>query len=101
MPPHEDDLLALVGEFADEWVYRRDPTVVRRWEEAVLEAPSGIPYLAPELQLLFKSERIRSKDHHDARTVIPAMGHHRRVWLSSRLSPTHPWQDMILGVNGS
>jgi hypothetical protein len=85
----------------DEWVYRRDPSVVRRWQAAVLEGPSGIPYLAPELQLLFKSERLRSKDHDDARRVIPAMGHQRRVWLSDHLGPDHPWQEMIRGTDGA
>lgn len=81
----------------DVWVYRRDLSLVRRWDDAVLEAPSGIPYLAPELQLLFKSKHPRPKDHDDARRVIPAMKHERSVWLSEHLDPDHPWQDIVGG----
>lgn len=83
----------------DEWVYRRDSSVFRRWQDAVLEAPSGIPYLAPELQLLFKSKHLRAKDHDDARHVIPAMEHGRRVWLSKHLDSDHPWQHILGGTD--
>lgn len=77
------------------WIYRRDPSVTRDWDAAVLETESGVPYLAPELQLLFKSKRPRAKDHFDADRVIPAMGDERRSWLSVRLNPDHPWQEVI------
>ncbi len=79
----------------DKWVYRREPSVTRDWTEAVLESPSGVPYLAPELQLLFKSKHLRGKDHADASHVIPAIDDERRVWLSKNLSPDHPWQEVI------
>jgi len=82
----------------DRWVYRRDPSVTRDWEDAVLETRSGIPYLAPELQLLFKSKDLRAKDHADASHVIPAMGDERRAWLSEKLNPDHPWQEIIGGT---
>src|SRR5947209_7130682 len=55
----------------DEWVFRRDPAVRRPWNEAVLLAGDGVPFLAPELQLLFKSKDLRAKDDVDAREVIP------------------------------
>jgi hypothetical protein len=77
------------------WIYRRDPSVTRDWDAAILETASGIPYLAPELQLLFKSKRPRAKDHSDADHVTPAMGDERRSWLSVRLNPDHPWQEII------
>jgi hypothetical protein len=38
------------------WVYRRDPSIRLRWDQAVLATAEGIPYLAPDLQLLFKSK---------------------------------------------
>ena len=84
----------------DGWVYRRDPSVIRPWQAAVLEDPSGIRYLAPELQLLFKSKHLRPKDHDDARRVIPAMGDQGRVWLSYHLDADHPWQDIIRSPDG-
>lgn len=79
----------------EKWIYRRDPSVTRDWDAAVLKTASGIPYLAPELQLLFKSKHPRAKDHFDADRVIPAMGDERRSWLSVRLNPDHPWHEVI------
>lgn len=51
---------------ATDWIYRRDPSIRRPWPEAVLVSPTGIPYLAPDLQLLYKSVRPRPKDLVDA-----------------------------------
>ena len=42
-----------IGEGSDEnWICRRDPSVVVPWDLAVLRSSEGVPYLAPELQLL-------------------------------------------------
>lgn len=40
---------------------------------AVLRSAAGIPYLAPELQLLYKSKGLRPKDDVDAAEVILSM----------------------------
>ena len=53
------------------WIYRRDPTLRVPLENAVLRSERGIPYLAPELQLLFKSKNNRTHDDRDATEVIP------------------------------
>jgi hypothetical protein len=53
------------------WVFQRDPTVRVPWKEAVLRTERGVPYLAPELQLLHKSNDFRPKDDHDAAEVVP------------------------------
>jgi hypothetical protein len=41
---------------SEAWVYRRDPRIRVPWPQAVLSTADGVPYLAPELQLLFKSK---------------------------------------------
>ncbi len=47
-----------IGEGDDElWIDRRDPTVRIPWAHAVLRTSDGVPYLAPDLQLLFKSRQ--------------------------------------------
>lgn len=79
----------------EDWVYRRDPTVTRPWDLAVLRTPGGIPYLAPELQLLFKSKDPRPEDNVDALRVIPAMGEERRGWLAEHLDSDHPWRSNL------
>jgi RimJ/RimL family protein N-acetyltransferase len=76
----------------DEWIYRRDPSIRRPWSEAVLTATDGIPYLAPELQLLFKAKDVRPKDQLDAEVVIPRLAPERRRALRGFLPPDHPWQ---------
>jgi hypothetical protein len=79
---------------AEEWVYRRDPSIRRPWAEAVLTTPHDVPYLAPELQLLFKSEvrNLRPKDDLDAEEVVPRLSPARRAALAGLLPADHPWQ---------
>ena len=81
-----------------EWIYRRDPTIRRSWDDAVLTTPDGTPYLAPELQLLFKSKDVRPKDDLDAATVVPVLETERRSWLANHLPAAHPWQSTIAGT---
>lgn len=79
----------------DRWEYRRDTTIQRTWGAALLEAPDGIPYLAPEIQLLFKSKDPRPKDHEDARLVVPMLDAEERRFLSDRLPAGHPWHSLL------
>lgn len=82
-----------VGEGPDEnWIYRRDPSVQVPWGVAVLRTADGIPYLAPELQLLYKSKGLRPKDEVDAAEVIPCLDARQRGRLSRLLESNHPWQ---------
>jgi hypothetical protein len=81
----------------DAWIFRRDPRLRVRWPDAVLHTADGVPYLAPELQLLFKSRDRRDKDDLDARAVIPQLDEARRRWLAARLAPAHPWQRLATG----
>lgn len=73
------------------WIYRRDPTVRVPWGDAVLLNEQGIPYLAPELQLLFKSKNNRTKDDRDASVVIPDLATERQRRLRELLPDDHPW----------
>lgn len=82
-----------IGEGTDEtWIYRRDPSVSVPWDMAVLRTTEGVPYLAPELQLLYKSKDLRPKDEVDAAEVIPSLDARQRGLLSGLLAPDHPWQ---------
>jgi hypothetical protein len=80
---------------ATRWISRRDPSLEVPWDLAVLQTANGIPYLAPELQLLFKSKDARPKDDIDADEVVPALDADRRTWLSNALPPDHPWQKLV------
>ena len=74
------------------WAYRRDPRIRIPWADAVPTTAAGVPYLAPELQLLFKSTGRRPKDDLDAEHVIPALEPERRDRLARLLPVDHPWQ---------
>ena len=85
-----------IGDGSDQnWIYRRDPTVQVPWDIAVLRTTDGIPYLAPELQLLYKSKDLRRKDNIDAAEIIPSLGARQRDVLAGLLGPAHPWQGLF------
>lgn len=60
-----------------------------------LTTSSGVPHLAPDLQLLYKAKGLRPKDDADARAVIPALEARRRTRLSGWLEDHHPWQELL------
>lgn len=65
----------------DDWIYRRDHRVRRPWHEIIGRTADGIPYLAPEVCLLFKTKDPRAKDEADARGVVPLLSEEQRRWL--------------------
>ena len=77
------------------WVFRRDPRIQVQWKHAVLRTPEGVPYLAPELQLLYKSRQSRRKDNLDAKEVIPSLEPDQRDRLHLLLAADHPWQALV------
>jgi hypothetical protein len=79
----------------DAWIYRRDQRVRLPWGAAVLHTADGVPYLTPELQLLFKSKECREKDELDARQVIPELDAIRRRRLTRLLPANHPWHRLV------
>ena len=87
---------------ADTWTYRRDPRITCRAEQAFLRTQTGIPFLAPELVLLFKSKNTsteeRSQDQQDFDTVYPFLDVSRKSWLHQALiltDPGHKWQGQL------
>ncbi len=79
----------------DEWIYRRDHAIRRPWGDAILRSPDGIPYLAPDLQLLFKSGSPRPKDDRDAVEVIPVLTDDERRFLRVALALDHAWHALV------
>lgn len=81
---------------ASSWIFRRDHTLRLPWDRAVLRSEAGVPYLAPELQMLFESRDLRPKDELDAAEVLPALDTERARFLAARLTADHPWQAMMI-----
>ena len=78
----------------DHWVCRRDASITMPYSELILHTRTGVPYLAPEVVLLFKAKHLRPKDDIDFAQVSPALGTERRSrlrdWLA-RVHPGHRW----------
>jgi len=76
------------------WVYRRDSGVRRTLRDALKLSSSGIPYLAPEIQLLYKAKHARPRDELDFQVATPELSDEARRWLLQNLArtlPSHPW----------
>ncbi|MDF8265450.1 hypothetical protein [Luteipulveratus flavus] len=94
--PWEYDVLLAPGD-ARTWVYRRDPSMTMPMREA-LWRKDGIPYLQPQIQLLYKAPGLRSKDQADFDATLPLLDARQRAWLAEalrRTRPGHPWLDRL------
>jgi hypothetical protein len=81
----------------DRWVYRRDPAISRRLDH-LGGRRDGIPFLRPEVVLLYKSKRPTATDEIDFATVAPRLAESARAWLREALStsaPHHPWLERL------
>jgi hypothetical protein len=74
----------------DTWICRHDHSIRRPYEQLIAHTPDGIPYLAPEVVLLFKARHARPKDHADFTGVLPLLGPDRQAWLRAMLARLHP-----------
>ena len=77
-----------------DWSFRRESCIRRTLERAIHRSANGVPYLAPEIQLLYKSKSARPKDELDFAAVIPRLDKEARDWLRTSLavvSPSHRW----------
>lgn len=77
----------------DQWVCRRDPSITLTYDE-LIRVRDGIPYVIPEVALLFKAHRTAPKDEGDFQRVAPRLEDNARTrltgWLA-RLYPDHSW----------
>src|SRR5690606_12379819 len=65
---------------ADHWLFRRNPSVRLPLGQAIVRAGNGLPVLAPEIVLLYKSKSPREKDESDLRSAWAACDARRRQW---------------------
>ena len=78
----------------DTWICRRDSSIRRPYSEVVRHTDGGLPYLAPEVVLLFKAKSARPKDEADLQRALPHLAEPARLWLRwavERVHPGHAW----------
>jgi hypothetical protein len=90
----------MVSEFTEsEWIFRRDHRVCGPRAAMIVHTPTGLPIMAPEIQLLYKSSPgRRPKEEHDFAHTLPFLGADQRQRLASWLDllyPDHPWLTAI------
>ncbi|WJY53529.1 amino acid transporter [Streptomyces chengbuensis] len=85
-----------------QWVSRRNPEIRLPIDQLGRTSETGIPYLAPEVQLFYKARATRDKDETDFEAVLPLLDAPARAWLADAikvLSPGHPWIRRLLPVS--
>jgi hypothetical protein len=85
---------------AESWVFRRDARITRPLSSAIRRNPEGIAYLAPEIQLLYKSRATRPQDQADFDHAVPHLSRDSRTWLRESLmsvDPKHAWISRLEG----
>lgn len=83
----------------DRWFFRRDHRISGFLTD-LGDRRDGIPILAPEVQLLYKttSQQKREKDSADVHRVLPYLTDKRRTWLRDGivlLDPDNPMLDLF------
>jgi len=74
----------------DTWICRHDETIRLPYSDIIHRTRDGIPYLAPELVLLFKAKHARPKDQGDFAATVPLMTPAQRETLAELITRAHP-----------
>jgi hypothetical protein len=75
------DLEILLNECDENnWIFRRDNKIKVKLNEAI-KFYDNIPYLSPELVLLYKLNSIREKDEFDFKSIVPKISKEKIYWL--------------------
>jgi hypothetical protein len=82
------------------WVCRRDESLRLPYDELIERSADGIPYVRPEVVLLFKAKGARPKDEGDLAAVLPRLPRSRRRWLAEAIDRAHPGHFWLADVHG-
>ena len=72
------------------WVCRRDESIRLGYDELIQRTAGGIPYLRPDVALLFKAKHARAKDDGDFEAALPRLDGPQKSWLRQGLDLVHP-----------
>lgn len=77
-----------------DWIFRRNPEITRPVSLIGLRSPIGVPFLAPEIVLLYKAKNPTADDEADFNSVRQLLAEEPRAWLRWAIEachPGHPW----------
>jgi Aminoglycoside-2''-adenylyltransferase len=78
-----------------EWIFRRNPKVRMPLARMGIHPLWGLPYLAPEIVLLFKAKHLEARDRIDFENAIPTLSADVRTWLREAIEKTHPGHEWL------
>jgi hypothetical protein len=89
-----------LGDFVGEmWTYRRDPRITRLGTQIGGKGSLNVPFLMPEIVLLFKAKNPASKDDGDFLQIADRLSDCGARWLLAALQtahPTCPWIELLV-----
>ena len=77
----------------DQFRFRRDQSITVALEQMFFKTSSGLPVLAPEIVLLYKSNCPEEYED-DFQNTVKSLAEEKRIWLRmalSKLFGQHPW----------
>ena len=88
--------LAFDARNGDDFVVQENPNITLPLDKAILHK-DGIPYLAPELVLFYKSDKfssehpyIKPKTESDFKTIMPLLSEESKTWLMNAIDIAYP-----------
>jgi hypothetical protein len=92
---NENEVEILLNETkGDYWVFRRDTRISCPLNLVWSYSKTGVPYLNPEIVLLYKAKNTGEKDHQDFLAAKDFLDNEKRKWLQKALEihePKHKW----------
>jgi hypothetical protein len=89
----------MIAESSDaEWIFRRNQEVRMSLKRIGFYPMWGLPYLAPEIVLLFKAKHLEARDRVDFKNALPVLSAEARRWLREAIEKTHSgheWLDSL------
>ena len=96
-PKASPDFIELLFNEVDEanFHFRRDASITLPLEKMIISSAAGIPILAPEIVLLYKSKNIKASPYvGEFKKVLPYLSSEARDWFASaliKLYTNHVW----------
>lgn len=84
--------MLFIEDINEQWIYKREKSITKPIEDLFLRSVEGIPYMRPEVQLLYKagSSNIRKKDVEDFLHIWPSLSETERNWFNKALKKQFP-----------
>lgn len=84
--------MLFVEDINEQWLYKREKSITKPIEDLLLRSVEGIPYMRPEVQLLYKagSSNIRKKDLEDFLLIWPSLNETGKHWFNEALTKQFP-----------